>query len=213
MKPYTIFRSYSSIEGAIVSVADEIAQRHHDIEDGLSSGLINQSEIIDLLKDSNIKIQYPKNLLKELEEEPELCFFISLLGKKMIKLYENCYCRLLQRKMDKYGKSNNTLDQLRNFLKDKEINFNTEFGFSNSLKKFDKKIKDFLENRIIESYTAQSMDGKSKYIIKKLFEAYLTNPQQLPDKTILHLYINWIENPDDTLIKRINKVYFKKKGK
>ena len=28
------------------------------------------------------------------------------------------------------------------------------------------------------------MDGKGKYIIRKLFQAYFTNPQQMPDKTV-----------------------------
>lgn len=34
------------------------------------------------------------------------------------------------------------------------------------------------------------MDGKGNFIIRELFKAYLTNPQQLPDKTIIRLFDN-----------------------
>jgi len=47
-----------------------------------------------------------------------------------------------------------------------------------------------LRNRIVNSFKAQSMGGKSNYVINKLFKAYLNNPQQLPDKTIISLYKN-----------------------
>lgn len=50
------------------------------------------------------------------------------------------------------------------------------------------------------------MDGKAEYIIKKLFKAYLTNPQQLPDQTIVTI-INQIspELIDDNQQLIINK--------
>jgi len=38
------------------------------------------------------------------------------------------------------------------------------------------------------------MDGKANYIIKRLFKAFLSNPQQLPDKTIISFYRNYDEN-------------------
>ncbi|MBE3128615.1 MAG: hypothetical protein IMZ60_02935 [Actinobacteria bacterium] len=50
--------------------------------------------------------------------------------------------------------------------------------------------KEYLRNRILNSFKAQSMDGKANYIIKRLFKAYLSNPQQLPDKTIESFYKN-----------------------
>ncbi len=35
------------------------------------------------------------------------------------------------------------------------------------------------------------LDGKAAYIIKQLIKAYLTNPQQLPDKTIVSVISDW----------------------
>lgn len=53
-------------------------------------------------------------------------------------------------------------------------------------------------NRILKSYLAQSMDGKSNFILRQLIKAYITNPQQLSDKTIYTLYKNYL--PDDEWI-------------
>jgi dGTPase len=58
------------------------------------------------------------------------------------------------------------------------------------------RLKAYLKYKILNSYSVQRMDGKGRYIIRRLFKAYLTNPQQLPDKTIITL----MEAIDKTLI-------------
>ncbi len=59
--------------------------------------------------------------------------------------------------------------------------------FSDDLSSCDKDFKNFLTSRILQSELAQSMDGKATYIIRQLVKAYLRNPQQLPDATIIRL--------------------------
>ena len=54
-----------------------------------------------------------------------------------------------------------------------------------------------MRDHILLSELAQSMDGKAAYIIKQLFKAYLTNPQQLPDKTIRSIIEDWNQNNPD----------------
>jgi dGTPase len=39
--------------------------------------------------------------------------------------------------------------------------------------------------RTISSYDIQRMDAKGKYILRKLFEAFYCNPQQLPDNSVM----------------------------
>ena len=56
-----------------------------------------------------------------------------------------------------------------------------EEEFDNSQKDFQK----FLKNRILNSYEVQRMDGRGTYIIRKLLKAYLTNPSQLSDPTLV----------------------------
>lgn len=40
------------------------------------------------------------------------------------------------------------------------------------------------------------MDGKANFIIRQLIKAYVTNPQQLHDKTIFNLYRNYLRTND-----------------
>lgn len=50
------------------------------------------------------------------------------------------------------------------------------------------------------------MDGSGQYVIRKLFEAYIHNPQQLPDKTIKTLYKTLYNNiKENEEVKHENK--------
>ena len=45
----------STLEGQVVAIADEIAQRGHDVDDALTSGVMTVDEFIDRLKISKCK--------------------------------------------------------------------------------------------------------------------------------------------------------------
>ncbi len=49
-------------------------------------------------------------------------------------------------------------------------------------------LKDYLKNTILKSEIVEKNDGKASYIIRRLFEAYLTNPHQLPDETLIKIF-------------------------
>ncbi|MFR2388616.1 hypothetical protein, partial [Intestinibacter bartlettii] len=72
-------------------------------------------------------------------------------------------------------------------------------SFPEQVKNADKELQEYLRKRILNSFEAQRMDGLGQYVIRKLFEAYTYNPQQLPDKTMKTLYTNichMIENEE-----------------
>lgn len=54
-------------------------------------------------------------------------------------------------------------------------------SFSETGKKIDKKIKHYIDNRIVNSYDVNRFDGKATFIVKQLFKAYYTNPRQMPE--------------------------------
>ena len=56
-----------------------------------------------------------------------------------------------------------------------------ELGTHKELYKKHKKLLSFITRTVIASQEVTRSDVKAKYIIKKLFEAYYSNPQQLPD--------------------------------
>jgi dGTPase len=48
----------------------------------------------------------------------------------------------------------------------------------------DEQLHRFLKERMLSSHIAQVMDGRADFLIRRLFKAYISNPQQLPDNTI-----------------------------
>lgn len=50
------------------------------------------------------------------------------------------------------------------------------------------RFKSKLSTLVLYTHDVQRSDSKGKYIIKNLFEAYYTNPQQLPDTVIRNIY-------------------------
>ena len=68
------------------------------------------------------------------------------------------------------------------------------FGFEGDMREADSEFHNYLKDHILNSYVAQCMDGKASYIIKQLVKAYLTNPQQLPDKTIISIVDDWYQS-------------------
>lgn len=78
----------STLEGQVVAVADEIAQRGLDVDDAFSSGLINLDELIDYL--SNNKFQELKHLLKREREKIDENFriYVDENGKNTCEFLE-----------------------------------------------------------------------------------------------------------------------------
>ena len=113
-------------------------------------------------------------------------FLVNLITRNVIedissKLlgYRDLYCINTSEDFENKKENNDFINRLK-----KDINFNENF------KERDKIFEDFIRNRILHSHKAQCMDGKGNFIIRELFKAYLTNPQQLPDKTIIRLFDN-----------------------
>ena len=97
-----------------------------------------------------------------------------------------------------------------------EKNINEIVNYPNKFATADKEFKEYLKSKILNSFKVQRMDGIGSKIVRKLFQAYLNNPQQLPDKTIYTLYKKWnqpfidhlwdkyeIEKRDDDKLKSI----------
>jgi dGTPase len=87
-------------------------------------------------------------------------------------------------------KDNKQFYNQRDYAKDKFV------SFSETAEKFNKKIEQFIDNRIINSFNVNRFDGKAKFIIRQLFKAYYENPKQM-SKTQLNYLSNLInENMD-----------------
>ena len=197
---------YLTLEALIVEKADEIAQRHHDIEDGLIGKLItienitklfpaNGDNIYEKLNDDEKKIidDFVSGDMKKMD--PILKKLSHLLINVYVRDLITSSTRKMQDYVDKYK-----LTKKNQFHEHKIANNNIEeiqglIDFSDDLKKIDKKLKEYLKSSILNSLIAQSMDSKAEYVILKLVNAYIRNPQYLPKKTI------------NDVFSRINKTY------
>lgn len=195
-----------TLEGIIVSVADEIAQRHHDIEDGIFAGLIDGSELCDVLCSNGFISEAKKEELKKKIRSNSQIEIIQSISETIIDFYIKEYINHLGKTLNpiinKYKKENKIKDRIinksqyegiRNYIYDyiqnngngKKIVEN--LSFNKKTKNKDELLKEFIKYRVHKSELTQNMDGKATFIIVKLVKAYLTNPQQLPDKTIISI--------------------------
>lgn len=181
-----------SFEGFVVAEADEIAQMHHDLEDAIRGNALPQHRVIELLKMLfEIMPEDDKVLLADLEKNPanrELLvnriskIIVDTLVSNLVKSSSHNLLRLL----DEYGETEvfslgSTHTLISNAISYDELG-NSEV--SNIVSAFKRKMSDIALN----TYDVQRSDSKGMYIIKNLFEAYNTNPQQLPNYAIRNLY-------------------------
>lgn len=73
-----------------------------------------------------------------------------------------------------------------------EITIKKALWFSKDFKVIDDEFQEYLTG-IIDSELVQNMDGKATFIIRRLFKAYMNNPQQLPSSTLITV----LKNIDD----------------
>lgn len=195
-------QSYWSIEGLIVAIADEIAQRHHDVEDSLQYSLLSRKEIVERFKCiiQNFTVENKrtyKSLLENIETLDDVAF-MARLSRLIVNLYV-------------VDTINQSRSNILNFENAHNINSQNDFAlhkaniakeeyeilisFSNKLKEFDVNFQEFLKEKILYSFDAQAMDGKGEYIIRRLFRAFRDNPKQLPDTSLSSMAFFFNINP------------------
>lgn len=185
-----------TIEGLIVAIADEIAQRHHDVDDALLAKIIDFDELLNKINDC-YKEFYQDDDKEKFESlhntyEPDLkrmmlsSFIVDVITTNTIKVLRANLNNLRNKYNIRYFEDFERLKHDESFITELIDNIKFEEVFERKDKEFQK----FIRNRILNSHKAQCMDGKGNYILRELFKAYITNPQQLPDKTVIRLFKN-----------------------
>jgi dGTPase len=206
-----------SFEGLLVAVADEIAQRHHDIEDGLIANVIQFEDIMDWID----QFLFPyfrvdeRRLFNSLKK-PEIQYGIP----KISKLVVGCLNRMLIENSKKNLKSFFSHFSI-NSRKDfehlyPELTLDTQFisvhgdmpiseiiSYPPNLKTDESIFKKQLKSGILNSYQVQRMDGKARFIIRRIAKAYLSNPQQMHDGMVNLLFARCF--PDKESIESLSR--------
>jgi dGTPase len=156
----------ATLETQVVDIADEIAYDNHDLDDGITSGLIKEADLENLsiwkMINRNISKKYTgigQNKRK------------NLIIRSLIDMQVTDLIRETERSINKLKpKSYMDVKKL-----DKKI-----VSFSKEILILRRPLREFLLDRLYRHYRVIRMSIKAKRFIQELFKVYLNNPKQLP---------------------------------
>ena len=189
-----------SVEAFLVKWADEVAQRHHDIEDAYFQKIMSPKQIMEQFRELSrfAETEQMKEIYQEMGRLAENYEFLSdrerdmfphYLAEFVIGIYVPGLIRefreCMKKVAEKYGiRIPGDLENI--YTKIQESDVREIFSLKGTeIEKCDKKLNSGLKYAILDSYEVQRMDGRSEYIVRRLLRAYKSNPPQLPE-----MYIN-----------------------
>lgn len=202
-----------SFEAFVVAEADEIAQWHHDLEDALRSGAMSIKSVCDVVKKAlfDYMNEDDKRNFEELCKGKELhnsaiARLSQIVVNTLVTYTVNCTKENFKKLWDRFNLSD---DEAREeFFKKSNLEkyiskavgrtvFQENVFSANSdedentkkLNSIDQVYRHEISEKIHHSRDVERMNAKGRYIIKKLFQAYFTNPQQMPDSFIVRFMV------------------------
>ena len=155
-----------SLETQIVDIADEIAYDNHDLDDGITSGLLKESELEDLEIWKNIWLDISKKYDKISSERKKYLMIRSLINIQVTDLIQET-----EKRINKCGlKSSADVRKAPQKI----------VSFSKTMTELRKPLREFLMHRLYRHYRVIRMSNKAKLFIQELFKYYLDKPEALP---------------------------------
>lgn len=182
----------STLEGQVVAIADEIAQRGHDLDDALSSGAMRFEDfqkyltvkkmkgLSDIVQSVNDNIKNMNNNHRRFIDENELRN--SRTVSAIVSYFINDVIKYSSEKINKYDYSE--------FKKNKYRVLKELIQFSNTTSTLNKYLETIITSKVINSPEVSLFDNNAATIIRGLFKAYYNNPRLLHKGTQRKLYIN-----------------------
>jgi dGTPase len=155
-----------TLEAQIVDLADEIAYDNHDLDDGLTAGLIKEEDLRKIkiwrMVDKKIKSQY--NRLTP--EERKYLIIRQLIDMQVTDLIKNTLKNIKVMGITNYH--------------DVKKNKKRIADFSKEILELRSPLRKFLMDNLYHNYRVIRMSNKAKYFIRELFKCYTGNPGVLP---------------------------------
>ena len=153
------------IEAQIANVADELTYTAHDLDDGLRSGMITTDMLsgIALWEIVVESVGWEGGVLDDMARHQ---IIRRLIGMEVNDIVQNTDQRLRESLV-------RSVDELQ------RLPYNV-VTFSDDMRRRNRDIKDFLYARLYRHYRVMRMAVKAENIIRRLFEAYQSEPSMLP---------------------------------
>ncbi len=164
MGPFDSFKS-PLLESQVADLADEIAYDNHDLDDGLTSGLITEQDLekVDLWR--LVKKRTGASSIKKAEVR-RYQIIRGLINYEVTDLV-----RQSQSNIKRAGlRRPEAVWQFDKFL----------IAFSRDVSERREELRAFLKNKLYRHYRVVRMSDKARRFIRALFEVYLARPEQLP---------------------------------
>jgi len=155
-----------TLETQVVDIADEIAYDNHDLDDGITSGLLKETTLEKLPIWNKISKETDKKYAKILPEKRKYLIIRSLIDLQVTDLIQETERIITKLKFK-------TCSQVKRF--DTKI-----VSFSKQVRDLRKPLRQCLMENLYNHYRVIRMSNKAKRFIQELFSLYLTNPRQLP---------------------------------
>lgn len=158
-----------TLETQVVDIADEIAYNNHDIDDGLTSGLLNEEGLkkVKLWSKAEQEVLRRHKMIKPSFKKYQIVRL--LIDMQVTDLIEET-----ARRIKNSGAA--SLNDCRS-LGYKLV------GFSKEMESLRLPLRDFLMENLYQNYRVVRMANKAKRFIAELFGIYMRSPEQLPQET------------------------------
>jgi dGTPase len=157
-----------TLETQLVDMADEIAYDNHDLDDGLTSGLIKESELEDLEIWQKINRTINQKYAKINPNNRKYLIIRGLIDLQVTDLIAHTQSEISRCKIKKYT----DVHKLDCKLVD----------FSRQVKELREPLRQFLMQKLYHHYRVVRMSTKAKRFIRELFCEYLKRPAQMPSE-------------------------------
>ena len=192
-----------SFEAFVVAESDEIAQWHHDLEDALRGNAMSGTDVCKAISKNLGGIMSPndmsmlQNLKKrQLVDRKYITDISRIVVNTLVNRLIECSFVNLNYLWEKYAMTPDSKDDF--FLQHSWDEPDIKEAISLSLldetdtkiSSLKKQYPSIISEKIHHSREVERMNAKGKYIIKKLFQAYFSHPQQLPDSIIIQYMVD-----------------------
>ncbi len=156
----------ATLEGQIVSAADELAYNAHDMDDGLRAGILDPHAVAELPLWQEVLRRTGLPPDKPLNDMARHRAIRTLIGLEVTALLEETERRLQE-------VNPHSVEDIRSLPEN-------IVGFSTEMEEHNRALKDFLYQNLYRHYRVMRMAAKASRFIRELFTAYIEQPTQLP---------------------------------